>query len=378
MIDTENKVPALRFPEFGGEWKEDKLLNNVSLISGQHLNPDDYNKETQGIPYFSGPSDFIDDLLSVKKWAIEGKKAYKGDILITVKGSGVGAMVILQLPQVVIGRQLMAIRENNSNNIFIYQYLLTKQEYLQSLGMGNMIPGISREDILNTKLSFPSLSEQQKIASFLTAVDAKIELLTKKKTLLEQYKKGVMQQIFSKQIRFKDDNGEDYPDWEVKHLGQIARITTGSSNREDSNLDGEFTFFDRSQDIRSSNRYLFDAEVIIVPGEGQEFTPKYFKGKFDLHQRTYAIMDFDNIDGKFLFYSIFFNSNHLLSHAVGSTVKSLRLPMFKIMPISLPTIPEQQKIANLLIALDQRIDAINKSLELVKTYKKGLLQQLFV
>ena len=116
-----------------------------------------------------------------------------------------------------------------------------------------------------------------------------------------------MQKIFSQELRFKDENGNEFPRWEVKKLGEIAKITTGSSNREDSNLDGEYTFFDRSQDIRSSNRYLFDAEAIIVPGEGQVFVPKYFKGKFDLHQRTYAIMDFKDIDGIFLFYSISYN-----------------------------------------------------------------------
>jgi type I restriction enzyme S subunit len=232
--------------------------------------------------------------------------------------------------------------------------------------------------IINYPLSTINSNEQTKIANFLSSVDEKLNLLKEKKSLLEDYKKGIMQKIFNQEIRFKDDNGEDFEDWEELKLGQFAKITTGSSNREDSNLDGKYTFFDRSQDIRSSNRFLFDAEAIIVPGEGQEFIPKYFKGKFDLHQRTYAIMDFGNNDGVFLFYSITHNKNHLNSHAVGSTVKSLRLPMFESMPINLPSIKEQTKIASFLSAIDEKIELVSNQIQDTQEYKKGLLQQLFV
>src|SRR5690606_16448250 len=103
-------------------------------------------------------------------------------------------------------------------------------------------------------------------------------------------------------------------------------------------------FFDRSQEIRKSNRYLFDTEAIIVAGEGSDFIPKYYVGKFDLHQRTYAIMDFEKMIGKYLFYYIYNFRQYFLSQAVGSTVKSLRLPMFEKFKIQIPTIEEQTKI----------------------------------
>jgi type I restriction enzyme S subunit len=313
----------------------------------------------------------------------------KGDSILTLTGTvgkrDYGYSVLIQEDnKYLLNQRLVLLREikGKSASGFI-NYILSNEIFLffffgeSKGGTGNQT-NVSTEDVKNIRVKFPSLPEQQKIASFLTTVDEKHQALKKKKSLLDQYKKGVMQKIFSQELRFKDDDGNEFPEWEVKKLGEIAKITTGSSNRQDSNLDGQFTFFDRSQDIRTSDRYLFDKEAIIVPGEGQEFIPKYFKGKFDLHQRTYAIMDFDEIDGKFLFYSISFNSNHLNSHAVGSTVKSLRLPMFETMPIMIPSLSEQTKISNFLSSIDEKIQLVQGQVEKMEVWKKGLLQKMFV
>ncbi len=168
------------------------------------------------------------------------------------------------------------------------------------------------------------------------------------------------------------------PAWRKKKLGDVSKISTGSSNRRDSTSNsGKYTFFDRSQDIRTSNIFLFDSEAIIVAGEGQNFIPKYFIGKFDLHQRTYAIMDFKKSLSKFIFYFIYQNKEYFLSQAVGSTVKSLRLPMFEKMVINLPKPKEQQKIADCLTSLDDLITAQSQKVDSLKQHKKGLMQQLF-
>lgn len=190
--------------------------------------------------------------------------------------------------------------------------------------------------------------------------------------------KGSREKIFSQKLRFKDENGNHFSDWIVEYLGNISTITTGSSNRADSILDGDYTFFDRSQDIRTSSQYLFDKEAIIVPGEGQEFIPKYFVGKFDLHQRTYAIFDFLHINGRFLYYQILNDDRHLQSQAVGSTVKSLRLPIFQSMPIKLPSLKEQNKIANFLSSIQEKIEMEKQILEKLELQKKFLLANLFV
>jgi type I restriction enzyme S subunit len=226
---------------------------------------------------------------------------------------------------------------------------------------------------MNMPIPLPPLKEQQKIAEILTTWDSAIskqEELIKEK---EKLKKGLMQRLLSGEVRFKEFSDE----WKEVRLGEITEIKTGSSNREDSTEeDGKYTFFDRSEDIRTSNRYLFDGEAIIIAGEGQRFIPKYFIGKFDLHQRTYSIMNFQKSIGKYLFYYIWQHNNYFLSQAVGSTVKSLRLPIFEKMKIRLPPLKEQQKIAQVLSTADKEIELLKKELEELKKQKKGLMQRL--
>ncbi|CAM4144686.1 restriction endonuclease subunit S [Flavobacterium weaverense] len=385
----ENRQPQLRFPEFSTTLDNFKLDDVVTFKSGGTPSKENESYWNGDIPWISATSmqgkyySKSDRTLTEEGLKKGSKLALKGSLLLLVRGSMLFNKIPIGITQrdVAFNQDLKSLIVNDkSNTEYLYQWFSSQENLIldKVVGTGIGAGKLDTEDMKNLKLNLPSLPEQTKIATFLTAVDEKLTALKQKKTLLEQYKKGVMQQIFSQELRFKDDNGNDFSDWEKKKLGEISRITTGSSNRIDSNLDGEFTFFDRSQDIRSSNRFLFDTEAIIVPGEGQEFIPKYFIGKFDLHQRTYAVMNFKNQNGKFLFYSISYNSNHLNSHAVGSTVKSLRLPMFEKMPVNLPILEEQIKIANFLSAIDEKINQCQGQIEKTQVWKKGLLQQLFV
>ncbi|WP_256625340.1 restriction endonuclease subunit S [Escherichia coli] len=279
--------------------------------------------------------------------------------------------------------------DNNINRIvfnkkvytnFIAYYLNTGKgkSAIQSLPAGSTsVAAIYWKDLKNIQLLLPSLGEQQKIVQILSTWDKAISVTEKLLTNSQQQKKALMQQLLTGKKRLLDENGVRFiKKWEKTTLGDIAKITTGSSNRQDSSLDGKYTFFDRSEDIRTSSIYLFDGEAIIVPGEGQRFEPKYFIGKFDLHQRTYAIMDFASHSGRFLFYMIDYLKVYFLNQAVGSTVKSLRLPMFQKMTFEAPEIEEQQKIAAVLSAADAEISTLEKKLACLKGEKKALMQQL--
>ena len=260
---------------------------------------------------------------------------------------------------------------------WFYYYFMHRDifSYLSRQGAGRY--KLNKASLEKIYLLIPPLAEQQKIAQILSTWDKAIAVTEQLLANSQQQKKALMQQLLTGKKRLLDENGVRFEgEWEEVLLGDIAKITTGSSNRQDSNLNGEYTFFDRSEDIRTSNIYLFDCEAVIVPGEGQDFVPKYFVGKFDLHQRTYAIMDFISHDGKFLFYAIHYFRSYFLSQAVGSTVKSLRLPMFQKMKISLPELAEQQKIAKVLSTADQEIEALQRKLDGLQQEKKALMQQL--
>jgi type I restriction enzyme S subunit len=307
----------------------------------------------------------------------------KGNLLILVRGS----MLWNRIPvcyntvDVAFNQDVKGLITNDkASTLFMFYWLQSKESILKYKVTGTSIGAgkLDSDDILDLLVIMPQNAEQSKIQRLFTLIDHRIGTQNKIITQLETLMKGIREQLFNQQIRFKDDNGKNFPHWEEKKLGQIAKITTGSSNREDSILDGEYVFFDRSQDIRTSNRYLFDAEAIIVPGEGQEFIPKYFVGKFDLHQRTYAIFDFMGINGKYLYYHIVQEDKHLQSQAVGSTVKSLRLPMFQSMPIKLPNYKEQTRITNFLSCIDEKIEIEKKILQQYERQKKHLLQNMFI
>jgi len=190
--------PRLRFPEFqnAGEWVEKPLSALIDLISGMHLSPENYSTSGE-VPYFTGPSDFTNDLQTVTKWTKRTANVSQADdTLITVKGSGVGEIWYSTLPVVALGRQLMAIRSKNGSSRFIFQFLLTKRSRFEDLGSGNLIPGLSRAVILELKACFPSPAEQQSIASCLTSLDDLIAAQTRKHEALKTHKKGLMQQLF--------------------------------------------------------------------------------------------------------------------------------------------------------------------------------------
>lgn len=177
------------------------------------------------------------------------------------------------------------------------------------------------------------------------------------------------------ELRFPEFENEG--EWEIKTLSGICDITNGKANAQDHVDNGRYPLFDRSEVIKASDEFIFDCEAVIIPGEGMRFIPKYYEGKFNLHQRAYALKDF-SCSGQFVYYSMLHRSTLLSQKAVQSTVLSLRLPILQDFPIGIPKKPEEQeKIASCLSSLDEVIEAHSQKLELLKDHKKGLMQNLF-
>lgn len=155
-----------------------QLVDVVDLISGQHIDKRDYNTECQGIGYLTGPADFGKRYPTVSKWTVFPKRtAKKGDILITVKGSGVGKLNMMTESELAISRQLMAIRAKHINSDFLYAFLSLKRRHFQDLSNGAAIPGISRDDVLKLSIPVPTDSNQNELNTSLSEVSAEVERL---------------------------------------------------------------------------------------------------------------------------------------------------------------------------------------------------------
>jgi type I restriction enzyme S subunit len=153
--------------------------------------------------------------------------------------------------------------------------------------------------------------------------------------------------------------------WKVKKLGEISNIKTGKSNAVDADINGKYAFFDRSKKIKKSNRFLFDCESLIIPGEGAQFFPRYYSGKFDLHQRVYVIFNFHNsVHIRFVEYYLIFSHKYFEEVAVGATVKSLRLRHFTEIQIPFPSLSKQKFIV---VTLNKTFAKITKAEAIAKT-----------
>ncbi|MFU9921950.1 restriction endonuclease subunit S [Fannyhessea vaginae] len=171
-----------------------------------------------------------------------------------------------------------------------------------------------------------------------------------------------------------------YPqDWEENDLGNLAFIKTGSKNNEDKVSGGKYPFYVRSEKVERINTFSYDTEAILVPGEGNIGSVfHYVNGKFDVHQRVYAITNFrDTLNAKYLYWFMVKNfGNYALSQTSKATVDSLRLPAFKNFCVVIPPLPEQQVIADALTAFDTHINNLAKLIEKKKMIRDGAVEDL--
>jgi type I restriction enzyme S subunit len=259
----------------------------------------------------------------------------------------------------------------------VYSFNTQTENLRNRVATGNGQPNLNTG--LIGRLIFPlppTLAEQEAIATALSDADALIdslEQLIAKKRLLKQ---GSMQDLLTGKRRLPGFEGE----WEVKKLGEIAHIKTGSRNNQDKVEDGMYPFFVRSATVERINSFSHDCEAILIPGEGGIGSIfHYINGRFDVHQRVYAITQFVNsVSGKYvyLYMSEHFGA-HAMENSVKATVDSLRLPTFQNFSIGLPpTLPEQTAIAAILSDMDAELAALEAKLAKARQIKQGMMQEL--
>jgi type I restriction enzyme S subunit len=226
------------------------------------------------------------------------------------------------------------------------------------------------------QIPLPRLPEQRAVATALSDVDALLggldRLIAKKRDL----RQAAMQQLLTGQIRLPGFHGE----WEVKRLGDVAHIKTGSRNNEDKVDGGAYPFFVRSENVERINSYSHDCEAILVPGEGRigEIF-HYINGRFNVHQRVYAITQFKPpMSPRFvhLYMTLHFGA-WAMQNTVKATVDSLRLPTFQTFEMRVPpTGGEQTAIAVVLSDMDAELAALEARRDKTRDLKQAMMQEL--
>lgn len=371
-MSTEKLIPKLRFSGFDDEWKEVKLGEISTFLDNKRVPlKEDDRKHMQGeYPYYgaSGIIDYVNDYIFDEELILMGED---GANIVTRSSR----LIFLAKGKYWVNNHAHVIKANKDINQYFLSESLEKINY-EKYNTGTAQPKLNSEVCQKIKVNIPKFDEQNKIANFLSNLDKKIGLLEQKHLKYQNFKKYLMQQIFAQKLRFDFNN-----DWKIIKLGEITQINTGNKDVKDKIDDGEYPFFVRSEKVERINSYSYDGEAILIPGDGKiGEVYHYINGKFDYHQRVYKISDFkSHVYGKYIYY--YLEKNFLrqaLRNTAKATVDSLRMDTLTKMPIELPSLEEQIKIADALSMADDKLELVEKDIRIIKDFKKGLLQQMFV
>ncbi|MBJ9164474.1 restriction endonuclease subunit S [Citrobacter farmeri] len=403
-------VPKLRFKNFEGIWEPKSLKDIACLTSSKRVHLSDYVKE--GIPFFRGkeitelksgiiPSDilYISPLL-FNEFKVKYGTPKAGEILITAVGTLGNIYHINNIGDFYFkDGNLIWLKELKCNSLFLSFLLTFKKNEILNSAIGSTQKALTMVELNKLVFNYPRNDEQVKIASFLSLLEEKITLLNKQYNLLCQYKKGMMQKIFSQELRFKDDSGDEFPEWEELELKQIA-IKVNTKNRDNSVT----TVLTNSatQGIVSQESY-FEREIVtesnltgyyVVRIGDFVYNPRISStapvGPIKMNELTQGVMSplytvFRFKKGLLKFYQYFFESSvwhEYMKSVANSGARHDRMNIsgedFFGLPVPQPFEEEQTKIANFLSALDDKIAVKKAELDKLKTWKQGLLQQMFV
>lgn len=390
-MEKQKNIPALRFPEFGGEWVERKLSGIANKVnSGKTPLGGESVYSEEGV-LFIRSQNITDNKLSYENSTFISEEINNTmrnsvvkprDILLNITGASLGRSCVVpkNFTSGNVNQHVCIIRLNESNEPCFVQSIFTSekgQKLFNSLQTGSGREGLNFESIKKITLLFPTLLEQQKIANFLTAVDEKLQALKKKKVLLEQYKKGVMQKIFSQELRFKDENGNNFVDWEVKKLGEISikKSSNISANKIENNF-GEYVIYGASGVLKKVDFYEEENDYISIVKDGAGVGRLlYCAGKSSVLGTMEIIKPKSEVIPYYL-YCLLSNID-FTKYITGSTIPHIYFKDYLHEICGIPTLPEQAKIANFLTTIDQKINQQQSQIEKVSHYKKGLLQQMF-
>lgn len=382
-------IPILRFPEFKNEWQ----LKNIGILTNRLLNPvkvQSHELYKQIGIRSHGKGIFYKDEVTGKELGNKRVFWVKADAFIVnivfAWEQAVAKTTEKEIGMVASHRfPMYAPVETQSNLDYLLHFFLTPKGKtlleLASPGGAGRNKTLGQKEFEKLKFLIPNLEEQMKIATFLTAIDNKLNQLKQKKTLLEQYKKGVMQKIFSQEIRFKDDANSYYLAWEEIDLANISKIEKGVQfNKEDLFSVGQYPCINGGVEPSGySDKYNREKNTITISEGGNSCGfVNFIETQFWCGGHCYTVEPIIRIDKSYLFQLLKYYESGIMSLRVGSGLPNIQkkdILRFKVMVST--SIQEQAQIANFLSALDKKINHCQKQIEQTEVWKKGLLQKMF-
>lgn len=402
-----NNTPKLRFKEFSGDWKKKKLGKITKLTDGVHFTP---TYVESGVPFWS-----VETVVSnanpkyitqeAHNDAIKRCNPQINDILLTRIGTLAKPKLINWNEEFSIYVSLALIKASNNYNSKFARYYFETEYYQKDFLSKSLLTAtpkkINMEDLKQTNINLPSLEEQEKIASFFSLIDDKISLQGEKVEALKDYKKGMMQKIFSRELKFKDDDGRDYPEWGEKKLGDIGIFTsgTGFSEKYQGYLNMPIKVFKVSDmNISGNTKYMINSNNTISYDILKEMKSKSINKPSIIFAKVGAAIFLERkrivnteflIDNNMMAFIPNENNDIEFIHSLMNTIQLSRyaqvgaLPSYNASDISsikvkIPCLDEQNKISKTLCVLDIKIEREQEKLDSLNEYKKGLLQQMFV
>jgi type I restriction enzyme, S subunit len=400
-------APALRFDSRQSPWSEESLINlsESGFTNGVFNDP---QKTGRGYKLINVLDMYIETTIDESRLSLvelsdaefKKNKVEHGEIFFTrsslvKEGIAFSNIYLGHSQDVTFDGHLIRMRPRKDvlNSVFANYLLRTSRVRKQLVARGKTatMTTIGQADIAAVMVTFPSLPEQTKIANFLTAVDEKLTQLTRKHDLLTQYKKGVMQQIFSQELRFKDDDGREFAEWEECRIGEMANQKSKKLSPENANDDlrcielehisqttGQLLGYVDASKQKSLKSQFAKGDVLF--GKLRPYLRKYLKAPFDgVCSTEIWVLRGSKVSNDYLFH--FVQAERFLTVANISSGSKMPRADWEVVAseeVEIPCKAEQTKIANFLTAIDDKITATHTQLAAVKQYKQGLLQQMFV
>lgn len=375
------KEPKLRFKADDGsdfpDWEEKKLGDMFSISAGGDIDKNNSSKEKScSYPYPVYANALMNDGL----YGYANYFKVDGDTF-TVTGRGdVGYAVARHCKYVPIVRLLVCRPKENDNVDFFAEQVNCARIFIESTG----VPQLTAPQLAVIKLLRPSLPEQQKIADFLSTIDTIIEKQRATVSAWEERKKGVMQKLFSQEVRFKADDGSDFPDWEEKRLEDVVEFLDEKRKPLEAGkrVAGKYPYYGASGIIDYVEDYIFDEELILLSEDGANILDRNYrvcflaKGKYWVNNHAHVMKAKKGNLNYFICEEL--ETFDYRKYNSGGAQPKLNQASCRSIVVKIPSLSEQQKIADFLSALDTVIQKQKETLEKWQELKKGLLQQMFV